>query len=41
MRHGTTELNSGPRQEHQVLITAEPSLQPFYRYLIGDSNEGE
>ena len=27
---GCWELNSGPLEEQSVLLTAEPSLQPFY-----------
>ena len=27
------ELNSGPLEEHPVLLTAEPSLQPYFLYF--------
>jgi hypothetical protein len=31
---GCWELNSGPLEEQSVLLTAEPSLQPFLVYFI-------
>jgi hypothetical protein len=30
---GCWELNSGPSEEQPVLLTAEPSLQPFFQYV--------
>jgi len=32
--YGCWELNSGPLEEQSVLLTAEPSLQPYYFYYI-------
>jgi hypothetical protein len=30
---GCWELNSGPLEEQSVLLTAEPPLQPLYRFF--------
>ena len=34
--YGCWELNSGPLEEQQVLLTPEPSLQPQFRAFVSE-----